>query len=404
MNGRADLPDAIRAKWGLLPGGRLVDDVALEAAGGRIVRVGPPRGGERDLGEVLLVPGLVDAHVHLELSGLPAVSAAGGFASWALRLGLRRAIASRRALARAAAAALDALCAEGVTCVGEVATVGASRGALLARTVTGTWYREMIDLRPARAPATLARARARAGRETRGLGLLPGLFPHAPYSASGALFRAAAAHARAAGIPFATHAAESRDERALFARGEGPLATVRRLAGAGRRMGPSPLSPIAWLDAAGALWEGAALVHATYASGDDVVLLRARGCAVVVCPRSALHLEGTVADVGRLLSAGIPVGLGTDSPASAGTPSLREEMRTLARAQGGVAPGAVIAAATEGGARALGLAGECGALAPGARADVAAFEVPDPGEPLACVATGARSWVAMRAGEARPRG
>ena len=135
----------LRSRWAFLPGGEVGEDVAVDCAAGRIVRVGRPRGGETDLGDRLLLPGMVNAHVHLELSGFPALSTDGGFARWALRVGVRRARTDRAELASAAARAVDALVAEGVSCIGEVATSGAAAEALAERPVCGVWYQEMID-------------------------------------------------------------------------------------------------------------------------------------------------------------------------------------------------------------------------------------------------------------------
>jgi cytosine/adenosine deaminase-related metal-dependent hydrolase len=386
---------SVKARWALLPGAILAENTALDSAGGVITRVGRPRGGERDLGDVLLTPGLVDAHVHLELSALRPGRASGGFTRWALGLAVRRALSSRAALAEAAAEALEALSAEGVTCVGELTTTGASLRALAARGMAGTWYREMIDVRPTGGRERVRKTAARSEAEARRAGLKPGLFPHAPYSVSAGLCASAARVARASGLAFAIHAAEHRDEMDLFLRGRGPLRHLRRLLGAERIGREGRVSPVEWLDRVGALFEGATIVHATYASERDVGLMRRRGASVVVCPRSATYLEGGPVDVQRLLRAGITVGIGTDSPVSGGTPSLREDMRALEAR--GVSPREILRAATESGAAALGLAGTTGSLVPGARADLSAFDVGVSGDPLACAVSDARSRTVMPA-------
>ncbi len=383
----------ITARWAFLPGGELGEDVALDVAGGVIrgvVRRGKSSGGadeECDLGDALLLPGLVNAHVHLELSGFPTLPRPRSFLSWAARLGLRRSRTPRRELAAAAGRAVEALLLGGVTCVGELSTLGAAQEAFEGRRregrgLAGVWYREMIAPDPDRADDKLRRAAALVVREARATGLRPGLFPHAPYSVSARLFGEAARLAGARGWPLATHASECPEETELFVRGTGLLARVRRLAG-GRPLPVKGLTPVEWLDRAGALGPRTALVHMTHATDADIALVASRGAAVVSCPRSASFFGEGPPDLRRFLGAGVPVGLGTDSPASGGSVSLLEEMRALAAVQPGLSPREILLMATEGGARALGLGGRSGVLAPSARADVAALRTAGAGDPLA---------------------
>jgi cytosine/adenosine deaminase-related metal-dependent hydrolase len=293
---------------------------------------------------------------------------------------------------------------EGVTCVGEVATVGASRAALQASGLAGVWYREMISLRPREAPAVLARSLRLAAREAEAAGLRPGLFPHATYSASARLIRASRAEAIRRGLAFAVHASETREEMELFADGTGPLVRLRRLLGRAGRPARECLSPVRWLELAGGLGPRATLVHATHLSDEDLGLVAARGASVVVCPRSSRFFGEGPPEIPRLVRAGVPVGLGTDSPASGGSPSLIEEMRALARMRPSLSPRLILSAATEGGARALGLEADCGALRPGGRADVALADVPPAGDPLeALMDPATRVRGLLVAGRAAPR-
>ena len=389
-------PIGFRSRWAFLPGGELGENVAVEIVGGRVARVGRPRGGETDLGDRLMLPGLVNAHVHLELSGFPALPTDRGFLGWALRLGMRRARTPRAALADAAARALDTMLAEGVSCVGEVATTGAAAGALAARGLAGVWYQEMIDPAWLTARSTLRRGANRAVRGGRSSGLAPGLIPHAPYSVSAALYAASARHARP--VPLATHASETAWETGLFRRSGGTSSFLVRML-LGRRLARSGArSPVAWLARTGFLATRPALIHATHLDGADVDLIRACGARVVVCPRSSSYFGEGPVDVGRLIRARIPVGIGTDSPASAGTHSVREELRTLARVQPGLSPRELLLSATESGAAALGRQGRSGVLATGARGDVAVVDVEDARAPLSSVLTDARSRLVALAG------
>jgi cytosine/adenosine deaminase-related metal-dependent hydrolase len=377
---------AYRAAWALLPGGVISPGIAVETAGGVITRVGPARGTEEDLGRVLLLPGLVNAHVHLELSGFSAIPAAGSFPVWGLNLGIRRSLAGMRRLAEGARSGVDRLLAEGVTCVGELATVGAASDALRRRALSGVWFREMIRPRAAHAARELLGARVASARERQGTRLREGLFPHATYSCSALLHRAAAECARACGLRYATHAGETRWETALFDRPTERVVGFERFLSVRRPHRSRGMTPVAWLAAAGALTGCTTLVHAAHMDDADVRAVGQSGAAVVVCPRSSIHFGETPADVRRLLDAGVTVALGTDSPASGGSPSLRAEMRSLAELQPGLGAAVILRMATEYGARALGLEGACGALAPGARADLATIDLDgDRGDPAAAI-------------------
>jgi cytosine/adenosine deaminase-related metal-dependent hydrolase len=337
----------------------------------------------------------VNAHTHLELSGFDALPARGGFPRWALRVGLKRALSSSADLARAAAGALDDLMAEGVSCVGEVATVGASAPALAQRDVCGVWYQEAIDPSWRTSRSTLRRATTAMALGGQTTGLTHGLFPHAPYSVSGALF---AASAQIPTVSLATHVSETRWETGLFAGGSGLAGVIDRILFGRRLQRSRARSPVSWLAGTGFLGPRTALIHATHVDEADVELIRRCGARVVVCPRSSTYFREGPVDVARLLAAGITVGIGTDSPASAGGPSIREELRTLARRQPGLSPRELLLMATEGGAAALGRSGCSGVLAVGARADVTLIDVPDSRRPLSSVLSDAPSRLLLLAG------
>ncbi len=197
---------------------------------------------------------------------------------------------------------------------------------------------------------------------------MPALSPHAPYSATPALYRACAE----TGLPIATHLAESPAEEAWLVRGDGPMASfadISRRRSARRASARSPAPAL--------LGPQLVAAHCVTVDSEEIALLAQHDVAVAHCPRSNALLGCGIAPLGELREAGIRVGLGTDSPASTPSFDMFAELRAAvfaARARER-RPDALSAAealelATLGSARALGLDDEVGSLVPGKHADL----------------------------------
>jgi cytosine/adenosine deaminase-related metal-dependent hydrolase len=352
-----------------------LDGGGVLVARGRIVRVlrGPAavrraaRGAPlTDLGDVLLAPGLVNAHAHLELSGLAGELPRGpNFAAWIARLLELRAARGARRLAADARRGAERCLDTGTTTVGDIDTTGAALRGLAGHALRVVHFREVLDaFDPARTAGALrgvARALARRARQTEGLA------PHASFTASAALLGGVARLARRRSAPVTVHWSETPAEVEWLARGSGPLAAL---------LGPSPrCSGLDLLERAGLLGPGLALVHGNHPRPGEPARLARAGVSLVHCPGSHAWFERAPAPLRRYRRAGVPLALGTDSLASNEDLDLRREMRLLREAQPWLAPEAIWAFATLGGARALGAAGELGELRPGARADLVAHAV-----------------------------
>jgi 5-methylthioadenosine/S-adenosylhomocysteine deaminase len=202
-----------------------------------------------------------------------------------------------------------------------------------------------------------------------------GVSPHAPYTVSGLLFSAVAAWAGAEELPLAVHVAESRAETQFLLAGSGPFAAAWLARGI-----PVPRSagftPVGWLADHGVLSERCLCIHAVQIDPADIRQLAESGAAVAHCPISNLAHGHGVAPLAALLEAGVRVGLGTDSEVSVGRPDLLAEARTVGTQTGLKAEG-LIGLCTLGGARAIGLDGETGSLAPGKWADCTVIRVPE---------------------------
>jgi aminodeoxyfutalosine deaminase len=328
---------------------------------------------QRALGALL--PGLVNAHTHLELSAVAGeVLGGAGLPAWAgacMAAGDDLTHEARRdAAARAAADAVSL----GTAAVGDVGNSLAALSGLAAAGLRGTVFHELLGSRDARtgdALADAARERAVAssalGRPwPRGLGYV--LAPHAPYSADPALLRRIFAAAARTGLPTSIHVAEDPDELALLRDGSGRWPAILEAMGVDVPLRVPRQEPVAYLAGLGAFAGPAPplLVHFVHASTAERARVREAGATVVLCPRSNLHIGGHLADVPALLAEGIPLALGTDSLASVPDLSLFAEIAALRAAFPAVPALTWLAAATAGGARALRLE-VCGSLAPGRR-------------------------------------
>ena len=338
---------------------------------GRIAALGagPPPGPATDLGDAVILPGLVNAHTHLEFSSLAApLDGAGGLPEW-----IGRVVALRRGRpATAATGAIRAGLAEsaaaGVTLLGEIATSLPPPGveSLGPRVRV---YRETLGLSASARAASLATLR-RDLDSLVGSGRSAGVSPHAPYSVAAPLGRAALGMARRLQLPAAMHLAESPAEAEFVTSGSGPLRAALERLGALPEEPPPLLSAADWISLLARGPRGL-VVHGTFL--DDVALARlARHrdrLAVVICPRTTRLLSGMLPPLDRLRAAGVRVALGTDSRASNPDLSVLGECRTLV--DGGLAsPAEAIAMATVAGAWALGSEKRAGILAPGRSADL----------------------------------
>lgn len=343
---------------------------------------------EVDLGDAILIPGLVDAHCHLEWSLTGGLVGDGDFAAW---LGELLELTPRmRPEDHAAAALLGALrCIEhGTTTVADSGPTGAGASALRAAGLRGVVHVEAFGRHVGEAARDAAAATAAhiagldgdAGRLVR-----VGVSPHAPYTVGPDLWAALAARSDLAGRPWATHLAESPGESRLLASGDGPLADLfaRRGSAPGRWGGSG--GPVGRLQAGGALRAGLVAAHCVQLEAGDPARLRQVGVAVAHCPISNRRLRCGRLPIEALREHGVVVGLGSDSPASAGDYDVRAEARACGEAHADAAPlqpDELLRLATLGGAEALGLAGAVGTIEPGKRADLVAL-TPPAGTPAA---------------------
>ena len=349
---------------------------------GRIAAVGPRQAVPSsvdvpviDLGEAAILPGLVNTHTHLELTGLAGQVEDADFWEWIKHIIALKSARTDEVFFHAAEQGIRDCWAGGVTTVCDLGNSGQVIAALDHLGASGVAHHEVFDMHTGDPDQVMRRfagelehlAPFATGRVSLGVS------PHAPYTVSGKVYRATGELARAHGVPIAVHIAEPPDESALLRDFTGTFADMLRERGVAR-LSATPVSPIGWLAQHGVLSPRTICAHAIHTDAADTELLRQHQSAVAHCPRSNRRHHGADAPVARYVAAGLRLGLGTDSEASVAPLDLLAEARA-ARRLAGWSAAETVRALTLGGAEALGMARDIGSLEPGKWADLAVIAV-----------------------------
>ena len=260
-----------------------------------------------DLGETAILPALVNAHTHLELSWLRGrVPASSNLIDWiAAQMRLRRKDPADAIVVRDSAfAALAAMKASGTGAVGDVTNTLEVVDLLRESGMPGAVFYELIGFNPIDPAAIVADAFNRISATNTGPHLRAALAPHAPYSVSPALFSALAAHRRAAGsaLPTSVHVGESRDELELLRSGTGRWRDMLERVGTWNPQFVAPgCGPVEHLDALG-FWDRSSLaVHGVQLTPGALQRLAERGATLVdLSPQQSLCRRGRPAGRGVL--------------------------------------------------------------------------------------------------------
>lgn len=380
--------------------GRAIADGAVALDGDTVLAVGPraeveARHGRAEAVGGVLLPALVNAHLHLELSHLAhAVAGGEGLPAWIELFVSSRARAASRDPAPAMTMAAEDLVRFGVAAVGDVSNTLASVEPLARAGVAGTIFHEVFGVterRFAEALRVARETRSRAPEPPPGLRIVTS--PHAIYSSHHPslveLLRAG---------PGSLHLAEDPAERALVAAGTGGFRHLLARLGGGPDLVPRARSAVALV--APHLAPHHLAVHCVDLDEDDLAALKATGATVVLCPRSNRFIGGTLPRLDALLQAGIPLAVGTDSLASAPSLAPLADVAALRRAFPSIPASRIVPLAWNG--PAVG-APHVGALVPGVapgvlHAPARDEPIQDPFELLVAFAEAGRpfSWLARQ--------
>jgi cytosine/adenosine deaminase-related metal-dependent hydrolase len=400
------------ARWVLPVSSTAIADGSIAVDGETIVAVGPrtplvtqfPQATVRDFGESAIIPGLVNAHSHLELTVMRGFveKEETDFFAWLKKLTIAR-------LERMSADDLNVAAAwggceavrAGVTCVADASDSALeSMNALRDVGLRGIVFQESFGPDPQLAKENFEKLKTKIARlrERETTLVKCGVSPHAPYTVCAPQLEMIANFSVTESLPLMMHAAETTMEVSLMRQGRGPFAEGLRSRGIEWRA--PGVSTIQYLNDHGVLESRPLLAHCIYVDESDLETLKQTQTRVAHCPKSNAKLGNGVAPFARFLEKGITVGLGSDSVASNNTCDLLEEARfalLLARAdstakvratneagndngQPNSCLNAAIAlqTATIGGARALGLQGQIGELGEGLQADFAVVALDGP--------------------------
>ena len=309
--------------------------------------------------DALVVPGLVDAHAHLQIAPLGS-AAPRKFLPWVRAVMAARTVATPADVDAATRYGLRSRRSGGASAIGEIDSTG--RSARVARAwpdIAVRCFRELTGFHVTDRGSANTVVREAAAGVRRGVRF--GLSPHAPYSASAELLYAAATKRWTQ-----VHVAEVPEEVQLLRDGTGPFRALLESLGRWPAGWRAPgVSPVAYLHRLGLLSNRkVSLVHCQELDDDDLDILAASAVVVVVCPGTVSWFRRSPPRVPELLGRGVRVALGSDSSASNDDVSMLAAMAGARRLWPSLSAETVLAMATSAGARALGLPNH-GTLEPG---------------------------------------
>lgn len=375
-----------RAAWLLPISQPPIRDAWLRTDRGRIIAFGHSRPGdvtapdEIDLGEVAVLPGLVNAHTHLELSWMRGrIPETDDFDGW-----IRRIIELKNESARhgdTVAAAIDQAIREarafGTALVGDITNTLATSRPLKEHGMAGVVFHEVLGFRSEDAARLMQEATARLQSEPASDLVRHTVAPHAPYSVSPALFGLIRAALQR--NPFArssVHLGESAAEIEFLKYGTGPCRTGLEQMGKWDPAWVPPRSnPVEYLDRMGFLDDRVLIVHGVQFGADELQRLAAKGATLVICPRGNIRTGAGTPPIEDFFASGVRVAVGTDSLASVPDLNIFSELMEMRRLAPALPARVLVESATINGARALGFEADFGTIDSGKRDALVAVQL-----------------------------
>jgi cytosine/adenosine deaminase-related metal-dependent hydrolase len=376
---------AYRAAWVCPIDRPPIRDGAVRIDGGRIVAVGPDKFDNDDvlidMGDSVLMPGLINAHTHLELSWLRGrVPPANRFTDWVKQLVAIRRGTEQLITPEIVAPIHDAIREAqrtGTAAVGDISNSLAAVEPMKQAGLDGVVFHELLGFNE-RDGALVEASKGRRDAAARH-GIRITLAPHAPYSTSVELFKAIRDAVNQSECPImSVHLGESLEEVELLQQGSGPWRGMLEMIGLWRDDWAIPAcGPVQFLERHGIIDAKTLVVHGVQFDDEALRRLKDLGATLVTCPRSNRWVGVGYPPIERFYQSGVSVAVGTDSLASVEDLSLFSELKTMRWLAPTVPARKILESATIVGARALSLDHELGSLTPGKRAAIIAVALPD---------------------------
>lgn len=375
-------------------GGIVIDNEKIVAVGtADELAAKYPEAKRTDYPEQVLLPGLINAHLHIDLAHFrcprphPAQSAlaASPHVYWLKQSFEARHTISVDSTLESINRCLKQMVQNGVTCVGAMTNYDGTANLIDKSGLRAVVFPELYGGGPTglsqdRFESTLAIIEENADQPNNGRVKL-GFGPLAPYLLSRNLLQIISSYAKADSIPVQLHAAESFDEMEFFYNSSGPIGTdIFPLLGwgeASEQALPPPFrkTPVNYLEEIGILAAHPSIVGCVQLSASDIPKLKKNGCRVVFSPRAIRDFGLGEFPYGKLVEEDVPVALGTESAFDSTDGDLWDEMR-IALEMSGISPKEILTMSTLGGAKALGWENNLGSLSIGKQADYIIIDLP----------------------------
>jgi len=353
-------PKTYRARWIMIDPNNWISNATITISPfGEIVQCESPPVDKSatDLGEGIIMPMLINAHTHLELSALKnKLPMDMGFTTWVQHLVMTRTLTDHNILITAAENECQELWNIGVCAVGEISSLSLTKKVFAQSGLYGCWFREYFGNDCIPLDDDLY--------ESNSSNYYSSLAGHAPHTTSPDLFQYL--KQAAADRPFSVHVSESDVEMEFITSGKGEWADFLEDRCVDYLQWNLPQqSPVKHLDRIGVLDSKTLLVHLLHFDDEDLTIIKERQCPVCLCPRSNYNLHRRLPDIDQMIHSGLTVCLGTDSLASVDSLSIWDEMKYIGKHFPGISPKNILEMATISGASALGHGNQLGRIANG---------------------------------------
>ena len=379
------------AKWLLDPAGNIVENGAVAVEGAFITSAGPRsqvRRGVQDrivnLGDMLLLPGLINMHSHLEESVVRGFAKEDDetFSSWMAKKVSRMKQASLETMLPAIRLGVRELLTVGTTTIVDSTRNGVSIPVLKDEPIRAWVVQEVHDDDDTHVEALDRLLGVRTRVMTGSDRIRPGIGPHALFSLSPLAHKSVIQAARHEECIWVSHLAESAEELQAFSEQKGDLYfQISRKRG--WQYGASTMGSMYYAITQNLIPNGAILIHCNYVNGQELALLAAKNVSIVLCPHYSRLLGHKDFPLDVALSRGVSICLGTENPPDLGSTNLFDEMHLIKSNYPHIPAKELLRWATQNPARALKSADRLGNIAPGMLADMIGVSFAhDPNEDL----------------------